>query len=70
MVAASLVAGMTDRRVDRDTVDHADAVTGASKNASDVFIVVEDAVLLVDSVASEETCPMVVLSICGATRSR
>jgi hypothetical protein len=31
---------------------------------------VEDAVLLVDSVASEETCPMVVLSICGATRSR
>jgi hypothetical protein len=32
---------MTDRRVDRDnTVDHADAVIGASKNASDAFIVV------------------------------
>jgi len=29
---------LTDRRVDRDTVDHADAVTGASKNASDVFM--------------------------------
>jgi hypothetical protein len=40
---------MTDRRVDRDnTVDHADAVIGASKNASDVFIVVEDAVLLME----------------------
>jgi len=54
---------MTNRRVDRDTVDHADAVTGASKNASEVFIVVEDVVLLVDSVASEETCLIVVFSI-------
>jgi len=57
---------MTNRRVDRDTVDHADAVTGASKNAaSEVFIVVEDVVLLVDSVASEETCLIVVFSIWG-----
>jgi hypothetical protein len=38
---------MTYRCVERDnTVDHADAVIGASKNASDVFIVV-GAVLLV-----------------------
>ena len=58
---------MTNRRVDRDTVDHADAVTGASKNAAseEVFIVVEDVVLLVDSVASEETCLIVVFSIWG-----
>jgi hypothetical protein len=40
---------MTYRCVDRDTVDHADAVIGASKNASDVFIVVEDAVLLMET---------------------
>ena len=47
-------------------MDHADAVTGASKNAaSEVFIVVEDVVLLVDSVASEETCLIVVFSIWG-----
>lgn len=30
---------MTDRRVDRVTEDHADAVTGASKNASNIFMV-------------------------------